>query len=162
MSLQGCGAECGHDVDASLALESWKLPAFALRVVGVGLSQVDLKDKWRNMCKADPSLEDVGKRNGNQAGPHGTPAALRLPPDEQVDENVPPGDEGAQSPRVSVALLGLCKLLLLALLASAAAPGGAQLQCPTTSMMQAPRSAFVCAQSCCCPDRRGCWQCGLA
>lgn len=87
----------------------WKAGS-TLSIIPADLSQVDLKDKWRNLCKTDPTLEDVGKQNGNQAGPHGTPAALRLPPDEQVDENAPPGVEGAQSPRVSAALLGLCLL----------------------------------------------------
>jgi hypothetical protein len=57
--------------------------------------QVDLKDKWRNMCKARPELERVGRRYGDQPGPHGTPAALRRPHAEQVDEH-PPRDAGAQ------------------------------------------------------------------
>jgi hypothetical protein len=50
------------------------------------------------MIKSDPSLDKVGKENGDQPGPHGTPAALRLPPAEQEDESAPPGGEGAQSP----------------------------------------------------------------
>lgn len=39
------------------------------------LLQVDLKDKWRNMCKADVSLEDIGAGDGYLDGPHGATGA---------------------------------------------------------------------------------------
>jgi hypothetical protein len=120
-SLQGCAALRYADTGRASAISQAELRN--------NVMQVDLKDKWRNMCKADPRLSNLGKGRGTLPGPHGTPAALRLPPAEQVDENAPPGAAGAQSPQVSVSLLGLCLLLLSSLMVAAAAPGGAQLQC---------------------------------
>lgn len=48
-------------------------------------TQVDLKDKWRNMCKMDVSLEEVGAGHGYLGGPHGATGAA-------------PGREGADAP----------------------------------------------------------------